>query len=50
MDSFSKSDPQVVVFMKENGAWGEVGRSEVIDDNLNRTKSCGEMSASGCLA
>ncbi|RWS11942.1 copine-8-like isoform X1 [Dinothrombium tinctorium] len=36
-DLISKSDPQVVVYMKDSfrGDYFEIGRTEVIDDNLN---------------
>lgn len=36
-DVFSKSDPQVVFKMKNamNGKWFELGRTEVIKNNLN---------------
>jgi len=36
MDTFSKSDPMVVVFTKDGfGNWIEYGRTEMIKDNLN---------------
>ena len=37
MDFFSKSDPMIVVFMKNKNTnrWQELGRTETIDDNLN---------------
>jgi hypothetical protein len=37
MDTFSKSDPMVVVYMKSGGehSYSEVGRTEMIKDNLN---------------
>ena len=37
LDKFSKSDPQVYVFLQDDvaGNWGEVGRTEMIKDNLN---------------
>lgn len=37
LDVLSKSDPQVVMYMRENSntAWYEVGRTEMINDNLN---------------
>ena len=34
-DTFSKSDPFVVLFSFENNKWHEIGRTEVIMDNLN---------------
>ena len=37
MDTFSKSDPQVIVYMRTNQStpWSEVTRTECISDNLN---------------
>ncbi len=37
MDVTSKSDPQVYIFLKDHilKDWTEVGRTEVIQDNLN---------------
>lgn len=36
LDVLSKSDPQVIVQLKgKNGIWNEIGRTEVINDNLN---------------
>lgn len=35
MDFFSKSDPFVVMYMKFQSGWREVGRTETIMDNLN---------------
>eukprot|EP01096_Ripella_sp_DP13-Kostka_P000596 TRINITY_DN1064_c2_g1_i2.p1 TRINITY_DN1064_c2_g1~~TRINITY_DN1064_c2_g1_i2.p1 ORF type:complete len:956 (+),score=432.93 TRINITY_DN1064_c2_g1_i2:97-2964(+) len=37
MDTFSKSDPQVIVFAKDirTNKYNEIGRTERIDDNLN---------------
>lgn len=37
MDTFSKSDPQVILYLKNNntGSWTEFGRTEIIWDNLN---------------
>jgi len=37
MDTFSKSDPFTVVYMRDNSssAWVEILRTETIDDNLN---------------
>ena len=41
MDVFSKSDPFIVLFMstgytsQSNASWVKIGRTEVIDDNLN---------------
>lgn len=34
-DYLSKSDPMVVVDQKQDGGWLELGRTEVIWDNLN---------------
>lgn len=36
LDVLSKSDPQVHVMLKSRaGTWSEIGRTEVIQDNLN---------------
>ena len=37
MDILSKSDPQVYVFKQnvDEGKWHEIGRTEMINDNLN---------------
>ncbi|CAD8183858.1 unnamed protein product [Paramecium pentaurelia] len=35
MDTFSKSDPYVIMYVKRNNQWSEVGRTEIIQDNLN---------------
>ena len=35
MDAFSLSDPLVVVYSKTGAAWEELGRTEMIKDNLN---------------
>ncbi|CAD8090802.1 unnamed protein product [Paramecium primaurelia] len=35
MDTFSKSDPYVIMYVKRNNQWSEVGRTEIIKDNLN---------------
>jgi len=34
-DYLSKSDPMCVMFMQRNGQWYEVGRTEIIQDNLS---------------
>mgnify|MGYP000001018386 CR=1 FL=1 len=34
-DTFSKSDPMVVVDQKQDAGWLELGRTEVVWDNLN---------------
>ena len=36
MDVFSKSDPQIILYVKTpSGVWSELGRTEIIKDNLN---------------
>ena len=35
MDSFSKSDPYVILYVKMNNIWQEYSRTETIMDNLN---------------
>ncbi|CAD8071975.1 unnamed protein product [Paramecium sonneborni] len=35
LDYFSKSDPFVIVFIKNNNQWIKIGRTETIDNNLN---------------
>ena len=35
MDTFTRSDAMCVLFESRNGAWHEIGRTEVIMDNLN---------------
>ena len=35
LDVFSKSDPCVFVYLKRSGTWFKLGRTEVIDNNLN---------------
>ncbi|CAD8128603.1 unnamed protein product [Paramecium sonneborni] len=35
MDTFSKSDPFVIIYVKRNNQWSEMGRTEIIQDNLN---------------
>lgn len=34
-DTFTKSDPFVVLFENKTGTWEEIDRTEVIKDNLN---------------
>ena len=35
LDYFSKSDPCIFIFEKHGTAWTKLGRSEVVDNNLN---------------
>lgn len=35
LDAFSLSDPLVVVYQKKGDSWEELGRTEMIKDNLN---------------
>ena len=35
LDTFSKSDPQVIVSMVNNNHLSEIGRTEVVQNNLN---------------
>lgn len=35
MDVFSKSDPVVFLYEKRGREWAKLGRTEVIDNNLN---------------
>jgi Ca2+-dependent lipid-binding protein len=35
MDTFSKSDPYVILYLKKNNQWFEHSRTETIMDNLN---------------
>lgn len=35
LDYFSKSDPAVFVYEKKGQSWEKIGRTEVIDNNLN---------------
>ena len=35
MDTFSKSDPFVVLYRALNNRWQEIGKTELIHDNLN---------------
>jgi hypothetical protein len=35
MDTFSKSDPQLQIFLEEKNTYKEIGRTELINDNLN---------------
>ena len=35
LDTFSKSDPVVFLLEKKGQQWIKIGRTEVIDDNLN---------------
>ena len=35
MDRTSRSDPFVIICENQNGKWDEIGRTEVIRDNLN---------------
>lgn len=34
-DKYSKSDPYVIVYAKQNNQWFEIDRTEIIKDNLN---------------
>jgi len=34
-DTFSKSDPQCVVYERHYGRWTKIGKTEKIKDNLN---------------
>ena len=44
LDHFSKSDPAVFLFEKKNHEWIKLGRTEVIDNNLN-PKVCAQTSS-----
>ena len=35
LDSFSKSDPRCILYELRNNDWSEIGRTEVIMNNLN---------------
>ena len=35
MDTFSKSDPILFLFLKQNNVWQKIGQTEVIHDNLS---------------
>ena len=35
LDTFSKSDPQCVLFEQRNGSWVKVGQTEQIKNSLN---------------
>ncbi len=35
LDTFSKSDPIVYLYEKKGPSWVPLGRTEMIDDNLN---------------
>lgn len=35
MDSLSKSDPQLILYEMKNNRWEQIGKTEVIKDNLN---------------
>ena len=35
MDTFSKSDPFIVLYKAINNRWQEIGKTELIHDNLN---------------
>lgn len=35
MDVFSKSDPQVIMYVHDRNGWREYGRTEIIWDNLS---------------
>ena len=35
LDHFSKSDPAVFVYEQKGQRWEKIGRTEVIDNNLN---------------
>ena len=35
LDHFSKSDPALFLYEKKGGQWVKLGRTEVIDNNLN---------------
>ena len=41
MDVFSKSDPVVFLYEKRGKEWQKIGRTEMIDDNLNPKVFCG---------
>lgn len=41
MDVFSKSDPVVFLYEKRGKEWQKIGRTEVIDNNLNPKVFCG---------
>lgn len=43
LDHFSKSDPAVFLYEKKLNEWIKLGRTEVIDNNLN-PKVCWETS------
>lgn len=35
LDTFSKSDPQCKVYEMQNNQWREIGKTEIINNNLN---------------
>jgi Ca2+-dependent lipid-binding protein len=35
MDTFSKSDPFLIMYQKNGTSWVKIGKTEVIHDNLN---------------
>ena len=35
LDLMSKTDPQVFIYMKDGNNWLEIGKTEIIWDNLN---------------
>ena len=42
LDYFSKSDPSLFLYEKRGQIWEKIGRTEVIDNNLN-PKVCDDM-------
>ena len=40
LDHFSKSDPAVFLYEKKNSEWVKLGRTEVIENNLNPKVRC----------
>ena len=40
LDHFSKSDPAVFLYEQKGQSWEKIGRTEVIDNNLNPTVCC----------
>jgi len=37
MDTFSKSDPYVIIYLKREGQYHEIGRTETLLNNSNPT-------------
>ena len=50
LDRFSKSDPMVYFYEKKHNEWVKIGRTEMIEDNLNpKASTCYHRPSTGSM-